>query len=90
MIDNKSSATGNIIVENRKKINVTGVNECIGFDEETILLDTQLGKLTIKGIGLHIKEFNTSTGELIADGKIHALAYSINNTKQSFFSKIFR
>ncbi len=79
-----------IIIENRKIINLSGVSECIGFDEETILLDTKLGKLTIKGSGLHIQNFNTSTCELTAEGKIYAIAYTANDSKKSFFSKIFR
>ena len=78
-----------IILENRKIINLSGVNECIGFDEETILLNTKLGKLTIKGTGLHIQNYNTQTGELSAEGKIHAIAYTSSDNK-NFFSKLFR
>ena len=81
---------GSIIIENRKIINLSGVSECLGFDDETISLDTKLGKLTIKGTGLHIQNFNTATGELTAEGRIHAIVYTVNDSKQSFFGKIFR
>ena len=79
-----------LILENRKQLSLTGVKECLGFDEETILLNTELGKLTIKGNALHILNFNTETGELSAEGRIHAIGYTQNDSKNSFLSKIFR
>lgn len=79
-----------IILENRKQLSLTGVNECIGFDEETIQLNTKLGKLTIKGAGLHIQNYNTDTGELSAEGKIHAIVYTASDNQKSFLGKIFR
>lgn len=79
-----------ILIENRKQISLTGVCECIGFDDETILLDTKLGKVTVKGYGLHIISFNTDSGELLAEGRIHAVAYTQNDQKAGFFSKLFR
>ena len=44
----------NIIIENRKSLNVSGVRECISFDDETVILDTVLGLLNVKGEKLHI------------------------------------
>ena len=79
-----------IIIENRKQISLTGVSECLGFDEETLLLDTKLGKLTVKGTGLHILNFNTETGELSAEGRIHAIGYTQNDAKNGFFGRLFR
>lgn len=90
MQENNNIISGSIIIENRKTINLSGVSECMGFDDETISLNTKLGKLTIKGAGLHIQSFDTSTGELTAEGRIHAVAYTTNDSKQSFLSKIFR
>ena len=83
-------STHNIIIENRNQININGVCDCLGFDEETILLSTNLGKLTIKGSGLHIQNFDTQSGELSAEGKIYAVAYTNSETQKGFLSKIFR
>ena len=49
----------NIIVEDRKKMTLTGVKDVLSFDEETVVLDTSLGRLTVKGSGLHIVNFDT-------------------------------
>lgn len=79
-----------IIVENRKNLNLSGVKDCLGFDDETINLLTVFGKLTVKGNGLHIINFNTETGELSAEGKINALVYTADEISRGFFGKIFK
>lgn len=81
----------NIIVENRKQLNVSGVKEVISFDEDTILLDTTQGKITVKGEHLHVESFNTITGEICASGKVHAIVYmSDAKTSGGFIAKLFR
>ena len=37
----------NVIMENRSKVNISGVNDVDSFDEGTIVLFTVLGVLTI-------------------------------------------
>ena len=80
----------NIIIEQRKKLTITGVKDCLSFDEETIILNTALGKLAIKGIALHILNFDTSSGDFTAEGKINAVVYTAEETKDGFFNRIFR
>lgn len=80
----------NIIIENRKQITLSGVKDCLGFDDETISLLTVLGKLVIKGEGLHIQNFDTKSGELIAEGKINATVFTASQNNKNFFEKIFR
>lgn len=80
----------NIIIENRKQISISGVKDCLGFDEETISLITVLGKLVIKGENLHIQNFDTKSGELISEGKVNAIIYTAQQNSKSIFGKIFR
>lgn len=80
----------NIILENRKKLNLSGVKDVLGFDEETIALDTVLGKVTVKGSKLHIQNFNTENGDLSAEGKINAVVYISDQKSGGFISKLFR
>ncbi len=81
----------NVIIENRKKLNISGVKDVSSFDDETVLLDTALGKMTVKGEGIHIESFNTATGDLTATGKVHAVVY-MSDAKVSggFISRLFR
>ena len=80
----------NIIVEDRKKMTLTGVKDVLSFDEETAVLDTSLGRLTVKGSGLHIVNFDTKSGDLSAEGRLYALVYTTEEKSGGFFSRVFR
>ena len=80
----------NIIIEDRKKLTLSGVKDVMSFDDETLLLETVLGRLTVKGAGLHIVNFDTASGDLFAEGKIYAAVYTSDEKNGGFFSRIFR
>lgn len=81
----------NIILEERKNMTVTGVSDIDSFDEETIIVFTDLGELTIRGYNLHINKIDVDDGELSVEGDIYSLAYSDQaSQKAGFFSKLFR
>lgn len=80
----------NVIIESRKKLSITGVKDVNSFDEETILLDTILGRMTVKGEGLHIESFHTETGDLSATGTVHAVVYMSEVRTGGFISRLFR
>ena len=80
----------NIIIEDRKKLTLSGGKDVISFDDETLLLETVLGRLTVKGAGLHIVNFDTASGDLFAEGKIYAAVYTSDEKNGGFFSRVFR
>lgn len=83
----------NIIMEDRKALSVSGVNDIDNFDENAVVLYTELGELTVKGRNLHISKLNVDTGELAMEGEIQALFYnesSSQKNKGSLLSKLFR
>lgn len=81
----------NLIMEDRKNLTLTGIVDVDSFDEQTVILITDIGELTIKGLSLQIKGFSIESGELSLDGKIESLAYQeVNRTNGGFFSKLFR
>lgn len=79
-----------VIIENRKKFVISGVKDVISFDEETVMLDTALGKMVIKGDNLHIMNFNNESGDITGEGKVHAMIYTADEKSGGFFSKLFR
>ena len=90
-MEENSAVYQNVIIEGRKKLNISGVRDVISFDDETILLDTALGKMTVKGEEIHISNFNTETGDLSAEGQIHAVVYMSDGISSGgFISRIFR
>ncbi len=81
----------NIIMEDRKKLTVSGVSDVDSFDEHLITVFTDMGDLIIKGDGLHINKLSVEIGELSVEGKIASLSYSDNQPHNTgFFSKVFR
>lgn len=82
--------THNIIMENRKTLSVSGVSDVDRFDEQTVILYTDLGEMTVKGTGLHIERLNTEIGEIELTGNIYGLMYTDEREKGGFFRRIFR
>lgn len=74
MMEIPSGAHG-LRLEGREKLSVTGVQDVSGFDENTVLLETGLGELCIRGEGLHIERIDLNTGALELRGKIRELSY---------------
>ena len=80
-------------MENRKKLSISGVNDVLSFDDQVVIVETELGLLTIKGENLKINKLSIDTSEVIVGGDIHYLAYSENekeNEKGSLLGKIFK
>lgn len=83
----------NIILENRGKLSISGVLDVLSFDDQVIMVETELGLLTIKGENLRITKLSIDTSEVIVEGNISYLAYSnkdVEKNKGSIISKIFK
>ena len=88
-----SNVIQNLILENREKLNITGVLDVLSFDDQMVIVETELGLLTSKGDNLRINKLSTDTEEVTIEGKIINLAYSEKTTvgkEGSLFSKIFK
>lgn len=93
MPDEKSmpSMPHNLVLEDRRLLTVSGVSDVDSFDEETVVVFTDLGELTVRGKDLHINRLSVEVGELTVEGSISALIYSEENAKSGgFFSRVFR
>ena len=92
MEDKKIQAMHNVIMENRAKLTLTGVKDIHSFDDELVLVETEMGILTIKGMNLKMNKLNLDNSELSVEGKIIALVYSESEIekKGKMCSKIFK
>lgn len=82
-----------LLLENKEVLNVTGVEGVDNFNDETVVLLTNKGKLTIKGLNLNISKLNVDEGKLIVKGNINVLMFSENDgnkEKISFVKKLFK
>ena len=91
---NNTSIIQNLILENRGKLNISGVVDVLSFDDQVVIVETDLGLLTVKGENLKINKLNIDTSETIVQGDICSMAYSENKNveknKTSLISKIFK
>ena len=82
----------NLVLENREKLNVSGVNDVLSFDDQVVIMETELGLLTVKGENLKINKLSIDNSEVIVEGKINNLLYSEHQIKNEggIFGKIFK
>ena len=93
-MEEKPGLSHKLELYNREKGVLTGVLDVISFDEHTIVLDTDMGLLTIKGKDLHVSRLSLEKGELDLEGNVDSLVYSVNESyrksNQSFWAKLFK
>lgn len=77
-------------LENRARLNVTGVREVESFDENAVVLHTAKGVLVIRGQSLHLQTLSIDGGQVAVDGTVDALVYEESQKQGGFFSRLFR
>lgn len=88
------SRVQNIILENRERLNVSGVIDVESFNDECIIVETELGILVIRGEDLRINKLNIDNSELSIEGYISTCEYSDRDGSKSrglgFLGKMFK
>lgn len=94
MSQSNSNIIQNLILESREKLTVTGVLDVLSFDDQIVIIETQLGLLTIKGEDLRINKLSIDSSEVIIEGEIFNLGYSESNSIKkgsgSIWGKVFK
>ena len=75
-------------MENREKLRLTGVSDVSGFDENLIVLLTDMGELSIRGEALHIEKIDLDAGVLELRGRICELSYEESAAGASLWRRI--
>ena len=78
-----NSKPQSLTLDNRKKLSLTGVEDVLGFNDETVNVKTTLGDLTIKGSKLHISKLNLDTGDVEIDGVVDLIHYSQSKSEKA-------
>ena len=75
-------------MEDRKKLNISGVLDVERFDEREIVMETEAGTLYIRGENLEMGSFSTDSGDVSVQGQIVELCYEDTVPKQSFWARL--
>lgn len=80
-----------IVMEDRKRLVISGVSEVEAFEEDNVQLKTVQGDLTVRGNGMKLESYQSELGDLIMLGNIFALVYT-NDTgrREGFFSRLLK
>ena len=88
-----STVIQNLVLENREKLSISGVLDVLSFDDQVVVVETELGLLNVKGENLRINKLSIDTSEVIVEGDIYNLLYSEKDTDKkatSLIGKIFK
>ena len=93
-MEEKTGLSHRLIINNREKGSLTGILDLISFDENMIVLDTDMGLLTIKGKDLHVSRLTLEKGEIDLEGRTDSFVYSSNESYrkagQSLLTRLFK
>lgn len=93
-MEEKAGISHNLSVRNRERGTMTGILDVISFDESSIVLDTDLGLMTIRGKDLHVSRLTLEKGEIDIEGHMDSFVYSSNDSyrknSQSLFMRLFK
>lgn len=88
-----SPGSHRLLLSDRKNGQITGVRDVVSFDPQEIVLQTELGRLTLRGKELHVGRLNLEKGELDLDGQIDSMIYSGKEEaaeSESFLKRLLR
>lgn len=92
--ERRNTSKHKVIIEKRERVSITGVIDVMSFDEESIVTETEMGTLIIRGVGLHVNALNLEKGELEVDGEIENITYEdespVSKNKGNLLGKIFK
>ena len=74
-------------MEDRGKLTMTGVTEVVRFEENLVVLRTNLGILAVQGQQLQLKTLSLEGGQVVVDGSISALSYQEPRSAGGFFRR---
>ncbi len=88
----KDTAIHRVVMEGRQSLRVSGVEDVESFDDDTVVIYTVDGTMTVKGMDFRINKLSVEDGELEIDGDVDSILYSDSRKEEhgGFFGRIFR
>ena len=79
-----------LTLNQRNSLTMTGVTEVVSFDEDSVVLHTELGTLSVHGRQLQLKTLSTEGGQIAVEGTVSALIYEEpRQSKSGWMSRLF-
>lgn len=88
MTENIPRLPHSLSLQERSRLEMTGVSEVVSFDEGAVILHTELGTLIIEGEQLQLKTLLPEGGQVRVDGQISSLHYEQSRDMRSFWRRL--
>ncbi len=78
-----------LTLNQRRSLTMTGVTEVVSFDENTVILHTDLGTLVVQGKELQLKTLSPDGGQVAVEGHVAALVYEEPRPAGGWMRRLF-
>lgn len=79
-----------LTLSDRSRLSVSGVQQVSSFDDRAVVLQTELGGLTVHGEQLQLKNLSLEGGQVAVEGQIAALIYEEPRPERGWLGRLFR
>ncbi|MBQ3100696.1 MAG: sporulation protein YabP [Clostridia bacterium] len=76
-----------VCINGRESIAVTGVCEVVSFDENSVVMETVAGTLTVDGTEMNVTGLDLANGQVNVTGKLVGLYYIEQRGKRRLFGR---
>jgi sporulation protein YabP len=86
------SSKHEVKILDRNLIYLSGIDKIISFDNEEFLMESSMGIILLKGVGLEIVKLDTHDGIVSIKGNINSMIYDDGKKKdgESLLGKLFK
>ncbi len=74
--ENAALSEQRLLLQNRSRLELSGVSDVVSFDDVGALIKTVNGMLAVDGEGLHVIALDLGGGNICFEGKINGLFFS--------------
>ncbi len=85
----KDKGKHSVYVQNRDVMELEGIKDVGGFNEEVITAESDYGGIVIRGSHLHVDELNLELGTLKVSGRISAFIYNDKTAGKGLWGRLF-
>ena len=90
MAENPMQLPHRLTLNDRRQLAMTGVSEVVNFDENAVVLRTQMGTLVIQGQELQLKTLSPEGGKVEVEGTICAMHYQEARQGENWLRRLLK
>ena len=90
MLNEEKICDQTIIINGRKTVTIDKVMHIVRFDEETLVIDTDGGRIILEGEELKVMSLDKENKKISITGKISGVFYSEESLSKRGIGKLFR